>query len=361
MKKLLFVLLFIIGFAISVGLGEKKSTKTEPVIVPTAASQTTLGPRSTSVFFPYWTIKDSEATAFTPKDSNREVDTAIYFGVEAQAAGINENEAGFESIGDFKSLTAQIPHHVLTIRMVNDEINSSVLESTSRQEKIINEALNTATKHGFDGILLDLEVGGLASTKLNTQIVSFTKLASELVRANGLTFDMTLYGDSFYRARPYSIDALSPFVDHFYVLAYDLHKLWGTPGPNFPMEGKDTFGYDMGTMVEDMSKFTSTDKLVVVFGLYGHDWIVDEKKRPLTSATTLTFSQIKEKFLDSCAWKNCLVKRDERAGELEINYIDEKLQYHIAWVEDTESVVRKIGFLKERGINAISFWAFGYY
>ncbi len=364
MKKLVFLALFLGGFGLTILLANKKapapkvSTQTNQ---PAVSANFTLGEPKTSIFVPYWSLSESDTPFSSPKNINRPIDTAIYFSISATTSGINKTNAGYQGIEEFISRATDTPHTLLSVSMTDDSINDAVLENESAQNSIITQASQIAKENGFDGILLDLEVGGIAATKVNTQIIKFVQTTSEIAKKNNLSFSMTLYGDSFYRGRPYSIELLSPHVDQFYVMAYDMSKLWGTPGPNFPLKGRDIFGYDMQTMMQDMLKFTTRDKLTIIFGLYGHDWTVDEKKRPFTAAKTLTHSQIQEKFIDSCEWKNCLIKRNPYAAETEINYIDNEAHYHIAWYEDSESVAQKIGFLKESGVNSVAYWAYSYY
>ncbi|MGB4965985.1 MAG: glycosyl hydrolase family 18 protein [Microgenomates group bacterium] len=363
MKYILFLVIFCVGFWGAISLFKPKAEVLKEKIVspPIAGNPIQLSEPRTSVFVPYWSLSESDSSFSSPPGINRPIDTAIYFSVSATTSGINKTNTGYTNIGDFASRSADTPNTLLTISMVDDDINNVVLESSAAQEKIISQAVVIAKEHGFDGIILDLEVGGLAGKEVNTQILVFVKKAAEIVKESNLSFAMTLYGDSFYRSRPYSIELLSPHVDQFYIMAYDMHKLWGTPGPNFPAKGADIFGYDMQTMIRDMLKFTTRDKLTVIFGLYGHDWTVDEQKRPFTAAKTLTQSQIQKKFIDSCEMKNCIIKRNPYALETEINYIDEKAHYHIVWFEDARSVSEKIGLLKENGINSVSYWAYSYY
>lgn len=363
MKYLLFLVIFCVGFwvAISFSKPKVKAPQVETSNNSVVENPIQLGEPKTSIFVPYWSLSESDAAFSSPPSINRPIDTAIYFSVSATTSGINKTNTGYSNLQEFVSRSTNTPNTLLAISMVDDDINSSVLESSAAQERIISQAVTIAKDNGFDGIILDLEVGGFAGKEVNTQILTFTKRASEMVKKNNLSFAMTLYGDSFYRNRPYSIELLSPYVDQFYIMAYDLHKLWGTPGPNFPAKGSDIFGYDMQTMIRDMLKFTTRNKITVIFGLYGHDWMVDEQKRPFTAAKTLTQSQIQKKFIDSCVMKNCIIKRNPYALETEINYIDEEAHYHIVWFEDAQSVSQKIGLLKENGINSVSYWAYSYY
>lgn len=286
----------------------------------------------------------------------------IYFGISPTTVGLNENEPGYSNLEAFHELTknTDVPR-LLTLRMTNNNINQIVLSDQKLQNKIMNQVIAVAQEYDFDGILLDLEYSGLPTNTVKNQILVFTEIAATKAHAQGLTLAMAVFGDTFYRARPYDLKELSQYVDHFYIMAYDLHKVLGDPGPNFPLAGARQFGYDLETMVADISKVLDSDNMTVVFGLFGYDWWVDEEKRPIKAAKALTLAQIKEKFVGECVLQDCVVKRDEQAREVEVNYVDEFSGFHVVWFEDEQSMSEKIQFLQNAGINSVAVWGWGYY
>jgi spore germination protein YaaH len=144
------------------------------------------------------------------------------------------------------------------------------------------------------------------------------------------------------------------------IMAYDLHKARGEPGPNFPLRGRETYGYDLESLVSDMSG-VPPEKLTVIYGMYGYDWTVDEKKRPFRQAKSVTLAQVKKNYIDQCAAINCVTTRDKSAAENEIDFVDKQAQYHVIWFEDMESSKQKTVFLNQKGIGSIAFWAYGYF
>src|SRR3989338_2268698 len=144
-------------------------------------------------------------------------------------------------------------------------------------------------------------------------------------------------------------------------MAYDLHKTLGTPGPNFPLNGKEKFGTDLATTVDTITKLIDVNKVYVIFGLYGYDWLVDSEKKPIRAAKPAPLKHIKANFIDKCVWKNCVISRDPQATENEINYVDDNGELHIVWYEDEQSVNKKIKYLKSLGIDNFSYWVWGYY
>src|SRR5258706_13307864 len=129
---------------------------------------------------------------------------------------------------------------------------------------------------------------------------------------------MTAYGDSFYRLRPYDIAAISKSIDGIMVMAYAFHKSNADPGPNFPLSGSETYGYDLKTMTNDFLHHITTDKITVLFGMFGYDWQVDDKGRVIGNGKAITLNGAKQKFLNRCVLQDCIVKRDEVPPETEV-------------------------------------------
>lgn len=251
----------------------------------------------------------------------------------------------------------------------------------------IDEIIKIIKENNLQGIVLDLEIGGLGNEELVKSITMMVKIAAERIRQNNYSLAIALYGDTFYRKRPYDVKAISLLVDEVMIMAYDFSKSYGKPGPNFPFFRGEKFSYDFQTMISDFLNVVPREKLTIIFGMFGYDWQVDEKKRPISSAKALTLKQIKKKFFEkqnevggdnkqqfiqvNCSLANCLAQRDEEAKEIEINYTlsrdqpDENgiylIDYHIVWFEDEESVAIKKQYLREKGITSISFWAAGYF
>lgn len=326
---------------------------------------------STSIFIPYWSLSPDTRLV-------SEYDTVIYFGITPSYEGINKQDAGYGGINQFLSLVPPDKKKFLTLRMINDDVNRFVLENADAQEKIIQETWEIVEQNAFDGVVLDLEISTLFSKDVTAQINNFVQQFYSEASENYRQFFVTLYGDTFFKQRPYDLPFIVKNSDGIMVMAYDFHKSRGEPGPNFPYEsgpalpaGRAKYQYDFKKMITEFSKFVPKEKLTVIFGMFGYDWLVDEKKRPIRQAEALSLNEINKKFIDRCEYKNCVVKRDALSKETEINYIissptpDEqeiyRIDYHIVWFEDEESVKFKSDYLREQGIKSISYWAYGYF
>lgn len=330
-----------------------------------------------SIFIPYWSLANFHLTGGIGTKYEK-YNRYIYFGITTNEWGIDNLEAGSRKLDKFLEAT-EGKTRLLTLRLLNDDFNKHLLKNEDLQKKIIDQTVALVKEKNFSGVVLDLELFSLFNEGISGQINLFVKKLYTTLKSNYKTLALTIYGDSFFRKRPFDIKTLSEFSDEIMVMAYDFHKTKGEPGPNFPFEKEDKYQYDFKMMVNDFLTFVEPQKLTVVFGMYGYDWRVDEKKRPIIQAKSLTLKQIKEKFYSGgdgnekmdCQIENCLIKRDEVSKEMEIDYVvssdvpDEegiyRLDYHIVWFEDEESVKIKTNYLKEKGISSFAYWAYSYF
>lgn len=362
LKILIFLLLVVfVGYGLikfSDNKSEEKRSEVKTKSSPSPAT-TILSPKKTevkttkSIFVPYWT--DSKNLL-----KNEKYDRYIYFGVSVNAQGLNKFDPGYQGLSKFVDNGGESNHRLLTVRMLNQEENVNILKNKKSWSKIIDETFVVVKDYNFNGVVLDLEISALPFTDLVNNINEFVELFYSEFRGQDLYFAITLYADTFYRKRPYDVAFLSKNADEIMIMAYDFHKAGGEPGPNFPLSGKDKYDYNYQLLINDLS-IVPSDKLSFIFGMYGYDWIVDEKKRPIKPATSLSLLEVNEKFVSNCAGKNCVVLRDPISSETEVNYVDDELRYHIVWFEDQKSVEDKQKFLKKKGIGNFIYWAYGYY
>lgn len=360
MKRFIFVvlLLFLLGYIVlqaakdKVGrdlrqpIAETKLTPTPTIVINPNQTSTT------SVYVPYWSLIDDENTIM--------YDSYIYFGITPNRRGIAQEE-GYSRVGSFNELVPSGKETHLALRMVDSEVNADILKDQAAQKRIITQTINFAKANNFDGIVLDLEMSAIPFDSLVDQITAFSSTLAKEVKANNLSYAMTLYGDTFYRVRPFDVKELTKSTDSFMLMAYDFHKSRSNPGPNFPLRGNDTFGYDMTKLADDISTYTAPENVHVIFGMFGYDWEVDNDGKATAQGKPLTYEQIQEKFLNGCDFSPCEIKRDQVSSETKISYTDESGQKHIVWFEDMKSVEEKQKYLRSRGIVQYSFWAYSYF
>ncbi len=332
----------------------------QPVFAPTSIPRPTTLPAisgnktTLSLFVPYWTLSDTtiETDGF---------DKIIYFGIKPDKQGISMTEQEEIQLVEFNNSLPAGTQKLLALRMTGSQENLDILEDPSLQQQIIDQTIEIAQINNMNGIVLDLEVAAIPFDSLIKKINKFTTTFYAASQKNNLTFALTLYGDIFYRARPYDVKTLAQNADTIMIMAYDLHKAGGNPGPNFPLLGAKKFGYDLSIMTDDFLEVVPPQKITVIFGAYGYDWLVTEKEQSVQAAQSLSLSQIKQKFVGSCEFTNCELIRDKEAAESQIRYTDSDNKDHIIWYEDMESIKRKQVYLKQKGITSFSYWAYSYF
>jgi spore germination protein YaaH len=361
-KRLFFLLLILLAILVFVGFRFAKDKVIrdlaqpviEAVMTPTPTPHVDQNqPVKTSIIVPYWALIDQE-------ESDTVYDQYIYFGIVPTTNGIAQ-EVGSQRVDAFIALVPQGRKRLLALRMVDSDTNASILKNKSAQQKIINQTVAFAKDHQFDGIVLDLEMSAIPFESLIQQINSFNSDLASAARKRQLSYTITLYGDTSYRLRPFDVKTLAKNADRVLMMAYDFNKSRANPGPNFPLGGNETYGYDISKMIDDILHFATPQKVSVIFGLFGYDWIVDNQGKAVAQGTPLTYLQIKQKFLDNCTFAECTIKRDAVSAETKISYIDADNKRHIVWFEDMQSVKTKETYLKTRGITNYSFWAYSYF
>ncbi|MBI3620099.1 hypothetical protein HY214_03090 [Candidatus Roizmanbacteria bacterium] len=375
MKKIIIPLLIILGvmgayYWVTVRPSDS-SVLRSPVVLPkvTVSVKPTAPPASQlnkAIFFPSWAGLD--------KADLSSYDRVYYFSATADESGIKEISKVEKELQSVAFLFPQKEKY-LTLKMTDSESNFSVLKNPAIEEKIRREAIRLLKNYRFKGVLIDLELFSIFNDDIKTQISDFVYNFYTEAKKENLQTLVVLYGDVFFRKRPYDVKYLGDNSDGILVMAYDFHKANGEPGPNFGLSGKGIWGYDFKTMIADYRAVVPVEKLTVLFGMYGYDWSVDEKRRPIRPAKALSLKEIKSRFIEKCEWKNCLSRRDDASAETEIEYVKDyfdpnpvtnpdklvSLDYHIIWFEDEQSVAKKVEYLRGQGISQIGYWVYGYF
>jgi spore germination protein YaaH len=359
---LLIILILLAGFfTFNLAKQKVKNDLSSPIPYPTTTitpsvnpDEAATGPEKTSLFVPYWTVKDKEYEEVS-------YDSYIYFGIVPTKDGIDTKEQGSLTLNSFLSSVPAGGKKLLALRMIERETNFAILKDQNAQKKIIAETLALAKEKDFDGVVLDLEISAIPFESLVSQINSFTELFYKETKKNNLRFSLAVYGDVFYRVRPFDVKTLAKHTDTVMIMAYDFSKAKGNPGPNFPLQGEDVYGYDYALLTKDFLSIVPPEKITVIFGLFGYDWVVDGQGRTLQQGKALSTREIESGFIENCQQRSCSFSRESRSFETQVNYVAKDGSKHIIWFEDMQSVEAKKEYLKTRGINSFSYWAHSYF
>lgn len=356
MKKFLIVALILIGSIVLWNLAKpdevKKTIKAieETVATNPVSHQTE---EKEYIFIPYWSFDRNITT-----DSN---DSLLYFGLGVDENGIVEEDAGYKKVEDFINFTPNANERILSIRMTDKFVNAKVLEDISVQQNIATKAVEMAKEYEFDGVLLDYETSAFGFDSTTKNILSFYELFVNEVKSEDLLFYVTLYGDNYFRARPYDVKKIGELSDKVIIMAYDFSKSRGNPGPNFPLFDHNLYGYDLMDMVDDFQKDVDNKKLIIAFGYFGYDWEVDGDGVSTSNGVPLSTNEINQTYVDGCDYQDCIFTRNPDSLEPSVVYKDNEGNNHVVWFEDSQSVDKKKEVLKEKGILETAAWAYSYY
>lgn len=307
----------------------------------------------TSLFVPYWTTTNPMKNL----DAYSEI---YYFGVTPSDSGVDTTDEGYKGLSKFVTATSGA-NTFLTIRMLDVEQNSAILSDKTKQTRLIAQTISMAKKQGMKGVVLDLEQSSFPFDSLISQISAFSKSFYEEAHNQNMKFYVTMYGDVFYRVRPYDVKTLAQNTDRMIIMAYDFHKARGNPGPNFPLGGKNDYGYDLTALTQDFLTIMPADKVSVAFGYYGYDWEVDKDGKSVENGKAISTKEIKATFIDTCKYTKCEWTRDGTSGETKVTYVDDDGDGHVIWYEDETSVAQKKKYLQKYGISHFTTWAYTYF
>ncbi len=324
-----------------------KNNTSHLLITPTITPSPIISTKA--IFVPYWTLSGTQSIS--------SYDTCIYFGIVSTLHGIDTTEDGFLFLDKFNVLVS-CKKKLLTIRMIDQSVNAEVLKNPALQHQIISESLQIAKEKKFDGVVLDFEYSALSFDAVVKSVSEFSNTFADATHHDKLLFYQTIYGDVFYRARPFDVATIAKKSDGIFVMAYDLHKASSDAGPNFPLRSDD---YSLEKMTQDFLAKVPAQKMTVVFGMFGYDWKINNKGLSLGVATSLSLSEIRQKFLQKCSFTDCQITRDNHSTETKISYLDAQGLQHVVWFEDITSVTLKEAFLTKKGIGSTAFWAYTYF
>ncbi len=303
------------------------------------------------VFVPYWTFSD--------RISLRENESAIYFGVTYNNSGINREEDGYRKLSSFVNSIPPGKEKYLTLRILGEDADGEFLENSRLQAVIGEDLAKVAKEFGFNGVVIDYETSAFGFASTENKITSMYKILYEEIKNEDLEFFVTVFGDSYYRARPYNLKEINNIADKVIIMAYDFHKARLNPGPNFSLSDRVKYGYDLEVMIEDFSKDLNSDKVVVALGYFGYDWKMEGGVN-LGMAEPLSLNQIISRYVNNCPNGSCAVQQNDDEESV-IKYVDSEGFSHEVWYESEASANKKIEFLSDTGINQIAIWAYSYY
>jgi spore germination protein YaaH len=214
------------------------------------------------------------------------VSTVAYFGINTYGDGtLVTNDSGYQGFWSAQNTDlinrahAQGVREVLVVKAMDNTTIALVTGSEANRQRLIANVINQVRSRGVDGVNLDFEGFDSSVASSYTLLVQEMRqqFDAQIPSANYITVDT--YGSSGAGGTLMDISGLSPYVDAFMVMAYDMNS-WSNASPTAPLNG---YGYNDTRVVNEYLNRITPSQLILGVPYYGYKWSVSS---PTANAAT---------------------------------------------------------------------------
>lgn len=257
--------------------------------------------------------------------------------------GIVINEASLKYMEEAHNNEYQV--WALYKNSFNSDWTNQLLTNDEYVDKSIAQMLFYSSLYNIDGINIDFENIYLKNkdglTEYIAKIRKYTKMQNIV-----LSIDAVVPGGSDRYSKVIDRENIIDNVDYFILMAYDEH--WGTS----PKSGSVASIPWVIKGIEGTLKTVDSEKLVLGVPLYTRVWTEKNNK---VSSKAYSIKNIGS-YLEDIDYK---LTYDEKLGQ---NYIETKKNGNTIkiWLEDKESIIKRINLINEYSLKGIAGWRKGY-
>ncbi len=230
----------------------------------------------------------------------------------------------------------------------DSKLTSQFLNNPKAVQSFTQKLVDRSAELGVTGINVDFE--GLAGSDRQA-FTSFMKQLTDQAHAKQLKVSIDLPRGSvrWNHLTAFDHQALAPMVDYIITMTYDHHY-----------SGSETPGSVAGmSWVEEGAKEflaygIERDKLILGIPFYVREWKLDAQGN-LVSNRAITLKNIP----DILRTKPVTKSWDERFDQYKIEY-KENGYTHVFWLEDKESVKKRLDIAKKYDLAGVAIWRLGY-
>ena len=224
---------------------------------------------------------------------------------------------------------------------------ATVMNSTSARNKIENQLIAAAIEYSFDGINVDFEN---ISEDAADGYIQFMRELSVMCRKNGIVLSVDVPVPMDFTAH-YNRKALGEVCDYVMIMGYDEHyagseEAGSVASLSFEEEG-----------IQNTLQEVSAEKVVSGIPFYTRLWCTTTNEDGTTTVTSEAIGmnqaqQTLENNQVEASW-------DETTGQNYAQFDGENGELYQIWLEDTESLTRKLELIKNYDLGGAAEWKLG--
>ena len=224
---------------------------------------------------------------------------------------------------------------------------ATVMNSTSARNKIENQLIAAAIEYSFDGINVDFEN---ISEDAADGYIQFMRELSVMCRKNGIVLSVDVPVPMDFTAH-YNRKALGEVCDYVMIMGYDEHyagseEAGSVASLSFEEEG-----------IQNTLQEVSAEKVVSGIPFYTRLWCTTTNEDGTTTVTSEAMGmnqaqQTLENNQVEASW-------DETTGQNYAQFDGENGELYQIWLEDTESLTRKLELIKNYDLGGVAEWKLG--
>lgn len=227
----------------------------------------------------------------------------------------------------------------------DSDLISSILNSSSLQNTLINNILNMIKSKGYYGVIVDFErIPPVDRQKYNDFLRKLVAaLHPNYLVATALapkTYDITT--GSWHGAHDYR--AHGEIVDFVIIMTYEWGWSGGPPMAVAPIN-------EVEKVIRYAVSVIPPSKIMMGIPLYGYDWTL-----PYVPKGEFAETIGNDEAIQRSGQRGAQIKYDEKSQSPYYNYIDENRRQHVVWFEDARSVEEKYKLVVRYGLKGVSYW-----
>ena len=222
-----------------------------------------------------------------------------------------------------------------------DGVQQSFLASDEARTSVIEKVIETTGEMGIEGVNVDIE--GI-SEKYGRDFIEFIRELSIACRKEGLVLSVDNYVPYNFNDH-YRLDEQGVFADYVVIMGYDEHYAGSQEPGSVASIGYVTYG------IEEALKYVSKEKLINGIPFYTRIWKTTAEG---VSSQAYGMNEV-QTFI---ANHGMTVEWNASAEQNYAEVHEDDATYQI-WIEDAESIERKLEVMQNHSIAGVAQWCLG--